>query len=320
MEKKTSRPRTEFLAIAVIFIIIALLLVVLIVGSGFRKNGGEVSAAASEDVSGGESGTESEASGQAESAEESVPTDWLTVRNSEVGKGLVALTSLPEDGSDPAEPAGLVNVYGSKNDTYSLSGSGLTLCSKAMNAVNRFLQAFHDAKGDTNIVLSRAYSKRAELGTQDEKREADLTTGNAISFVIYPSDPDGDTLGTGKFVWLRDNCTSHGFILRYPDEKLQYTGEAGDSRLYRFVGYTHAAYMGKFHYCLEEYLNVLRENTSYDAPARFEAGGENADRECLLYYVKASDGEETQIPVPEGTTDYEISGNGTDGFVVIVYV
>ena len=38
----------------------------------------------------------------------------------------------------------------------------------------------------------------------------------------------------------------------------------------------------------------------------------------IIYFVPASENDETAIPVPTGCESYEVSGNNEDGFIVTV--
>lgn len=57
--------------------------------------------------------------------------------------------------------------------------------------------------------------------------------------------------------WLRENAWRFGFIRRYPPDKAQLTGMAGESLHFRYVGKAHAAIMQTMAWCLEEYLSAL---------------------------------------------------------------
>ncbi|MBQ1254468.1 MAG: hypothetical protein IIX91_01650 [Clostridia bacterium] len=141
-------------------------------------------------------------------------------------------------------------------------------------------------------------------------------------FSLYPADKDGDNIGTGKFLWLVDNCNRFGFILRYPSLKSSVTQVSGygSGRVYRYVGYEHAAYMAKYHLCLEEYLDAVRPYTA-EAPLAVEYTDASGDaRKCWVYYVPAGEGETTSITIRGGEdTVYSVSGNGSDGFIVTCY-
>ena len=60
---------------------------------------------------------------------------------------------------------------------------------------------------------------------------------------------------TGK--WLIENCWKYGFILRYPENKIEITRFLFEPWHYRFVGVPEAQKITESGYCLEEYLNVI---------------------------------------------------------------
>lgn len=319
MQNEKKKIRSEYLYAALMCIAVALVIVILIVcGScepDVEGSGAESAASSAISVPG-----ESEMT-QEVSSEESVPTAFCTIEVPSAGKlsGSLALTNLPADGASVAEPEGLLSIYAEQNGSYALSGNSLRLHSDAIEALNEFAEAFEDAKGENNLIVDKAYTADvAENGV-----EADLTNGYTLMFSVWPVDPDGDYLGSGKFLWLADNCNSFGYILRYPAEKTEFThvSGTGTGRVYRYVGYEHAAHMGKYHLCLEEYLDAVRSFTS-ELPLEItykDASGD--ERVCSVYYVPASEGETTELPIRGGeNTDYSISGNGTDGFVVTCYL
>ena len=120
--------------------------------------------------------------------------------------------------------------------------------------------------------------------------------------------------------WLMANCYKFGFIDRYPDDKIKITGIEHDrdtnppSTHIRYVGYAHAYYMYENDLCLEEYLELLRTNYSYEGEhLTFTADDGNAYE---VYYCKA-EGKQIELPVPEDY-DYSISGDNMNGFIVTV--
>ena len=54
--------------------------------------------------------------------------------------------------------------------------------------------------------------------------------------------------------WLQEHSWEHGFILRYPGDKVEQTGYAYDPGHYRYVGREAAKEMWESGLCLEEYL------------------------------------------------------------------
>lgn len=313
-EKKQLRP--EYLWSALMCMIVALFIVLLIVLSSCRANGKK------EESSEHASSVPTEPVSQAESSEESRPTSFRTVEVNSADKtvGLLALTKLTEtDAPQPAELKKISSLMEQNDPGYGLANNSLLLHKDAIEALNRFTKAFQDAKGKTYLSIAKAYT--AASGLTDKAVEADLTTGYAIKLGFYKADPDGEVLGSGKYLWLVDNCNNYGFILRYPSDKEAVTKlEGGSKVMYRFVGYEHAAYMGVYHICLEEYIELLYSSTP-DSPLSFtyrDASG--AEKSCEVYYIAASDGEKTTLQIRgDESTPYQVSGDGKDGFIVTCY-
>jgi len=81
-------------------------------------------------------------------------------------------------------------------------------------------------------------------------------SGLAVSFAV------GNTLGaafqnTDAYRWLMDNAWKFGFVLRYPEGKLDVTGVPFRPYHFRYVGRLHAKLMAEEGLCLEEYLRVV---------------------------------------------------------------
>lgn len=56
--------------------------------------------------------------------------------------------------------------------------------------------------------------------------------------------------------WLRENCATYGFILRYPKDKESITGISYESWHFRYVGKEAATYIMNSNITLEEYLSL----------------------------------------------------------------
>lgn len=59
------------------------------------------------------------------------------------------------------------------------------------------------------------------------------------------------------YAWLHENCHRYGFILRYPADKVSYTGIIYEQWHYRYVGVEAATAMYDMGFCLEEYIAYL---------------------------------------------------------------
>lgn len=67
------------------------------------------------------------------------------------------------------------------------------------------------------------------------------------------SDSYGET-AAGQ--WLKENCSTYGFIIRYPQNKVGITGYKYEPWHIRYVGVSHAQSIMSQGICLEEYLGV----------------------------------------------------------------
>lgn len=64
---------------------------------------------------------------------------------------------------------------------------------------------------------------------------------------------------TEAYTWLINHCSDYGFILRYPQDKVDVTKINFEPWHYRYVGIEHAKYMQANGLCLEEYVALLKE-------------------------------------------------------------
>lgn len=328
MDNRSKRTRPEYLYAALLFIGTALLLVILIICGSCEPDEEQGPTGESSAFTSQTSDTSSEVSVPApESSEEetSLPEPSVDYAEFEVSTadkmtGILALTDPAHAAGITAEPDGLVRISSIKNDAYGLSGTALTLHKDAVEAMNAFAKAFRTAKGENSLIIHEGYKSGASV--KDDPIKKDLSNGYTVYFSLYPADKDGDNIGTGKYLWLANNCNRFGYILRYPSEKSDITHVSGygTGRVYRFVGYEHAAHMAKYHLCLEEYLDSLRLYTA-EAPLTIKyADSDGDEKTCWVYYVPAGEGEATTLTVRGGEDAiYSVSGNGSDGFIVTCY-
>ncbi len=62
---------------------------------------------------------------------------------------------------------------------------------------------------------------------------------------------------TKEYDWLIEHCAEYGFILRYPEDKVDITKVSYEPWHYRYVGKEHAAVIMEKEICLEEYVQDL---------------------------------------------------------------
>lgn len=108
--------------------------------------------------------------------------------------------------------------------------------------------------------------------------------------------------------WLKEHAWAHGFILRYPEDKTEITGIQYEPWHFRYVGQPHSMIMKELNLTLEEYLDYLKEQSSY----RTTVDG----KEYEIKYVAVTS-KDMEIEIPAGS-EYGISGNNIDGIIVTV--
>ena len=112
------------------------------------------------------------------------------------------------------------------------------------NNVNSGL-SLEEAKAKTN--KSRAYP-----GTSEHN------LGLAIDILAKGStDLSNNFENTAQFKWLSENAENYGFILRYPEDKVEITGMIYQPWHWRYVGVDAATQMKNNNQCLEEYLGAI---------------------------------------------------------------
>lgn len=80
-------------------------------------------------------------------------------------------------------------------------------------------------------------------------------TGLCVDFMTSTmSDLDNSFLSTEASKWLKENAWRFGFILRYPEDKVNVTQYDHESWHYRFVGVDAAAVIHQNGWCFEEYI------------------------------------------------------------------
>ena len=138
-------------------------------------------------------------------------------------------------------------------------------------------------------------------------------TGLAVDLGIRKEDIDfirPDFPYTGMCKIFRQHSIRYGFIERYPKGKENITGIAHEPWHFRYVGYPHAAIMMEKDFCLEEYINFLKQFRYGDAPYFWRT--ENSD--IAISYI-AANGNDTQFQIAEDIS-YSISGNNVDGYII----
>ncbi len=253
----------------------------------------------------------------------------VKVNNSDIYTGSLILVNkdYPShiDGIDP------VSLFEVKSSTYGVSDASVMINKSIVDATNKMFDDYYDIYGTNDIFVACAYRSYetqkslydAELNNNPENGEdlvappgySDHQTGFVFDLDRLSNNAAGIGFdGTGDTQWFLDNCANYGFIVRYPEDKVDITKYDYEPWHYRYVGVPHALYMREKNLCLEEYIDRIKSNTKDNPLVVSSAAGETW---CMWYEKAYEEGDVTQFAVPKDC-ECEISGNNVDGFIVTV--
>lgn len=96
---------------------------------------------------------------------------------------------------------------------------------------------------------------------------SDHQTGLAVDFITDKVPYTGDDFAnTNEYLWLMANAQNYGFILRFPESKVNITGINPQPFHFRYVGEEDAKIIQNAGICLEEYLTKM-SSTGAASPA-----------------------------------------------------
>ncbi|MCE5343508.1 MAG: D-alanyl-D-alanine carboxypeptidase family protein [Eubacteriales bacterium] len=102
---------------------------------------------------------------------------------------------------------------------------------------------------------SRADALSATRLTVADPGTSEHQTGLAFDITV------ADTIfkGTKQQLWLDKNCWDYGFIVRYQEDKEKITGYVAECWHIRYVGISHSTVIRDHDWCLEEYINAMKQ-------------------------------------------------------------
>lgn len=233
----------------------------------------------------------------------------MTVPASQLSSGPLAIIN-SEFNTNTSETTGMVNLIEVKNEYYSLNYESISIGKEAAEALNEMMEAYNSATGLADFVVygtTETYTGESSIYT---RCFPESKTGNTIDLAVKGY--DGSLLvydGLDAEKWIIENCNKYGYIVRYPQDKKNITGQDSCIWHLRYVGKLHAAVMDEKSFCLEEYVNFLK-SYNVNMPLNYILNGVKYE----VYYT-ASMGDVTSVRVPVSGS-YTISGNNLDGFIV----
>ena len=256
----------------------------------------------------------------------------ISVPSSDIHTGDLILVNYQYRYCFPEED-NIVNIYDNKTENYKLASDTLELDGRVLGIFNEMLAQFVRDKGRRDVIINSGYRNEEDQIAIYENYMAwygqdyadayvsnpghsEHHTGLAVDMAAYTD--EGVSLTFDKhedFAWFSHVSHEFGFILRYPEYKKDITKIAYEPWHFRYVGKPHAYYMYAHDLCLEEYTDFIKQYTySEDGEAHLKFR-DNEEQEWEVYYIPASDEENTLLYVPT-EREYTVSGNNVDGFVI----
>lgn len=273
--------------------------------------------------------TQNDSTSQTVPEDTAPPFDYSGYSKITVSKGALSEGSLVlvnrEHGYEISPSLSHINLYADKSRHYSVALADITLNEEAYNALGKMTNAFYSETGLEVLQITAGFRTKEQQtdfyknmvsSVEDEgyyelAGYSDHHTGYAFDVKLYLD--DGTSLSYGKNAekhakWVIDNHCKYGFVMRYPGDKTEHTGIIAEGNHFRYVGIPHSVYMGDNNLCLEEYISHLKSFTVQE-PLKIVTGGKT----YCVYYTQMI-GETMEMYVPN--TQYTLSGNNVDGFVV----
>lgn len=258
----------------------------------------------------------------------------VTISADSITRGSLILVSFVRGAEyDFSAKDSFISLYGNKTPSYRISSTALTLHSDTVAAFNEMFDAYNAETQNKDYQITQAARTFDEqkaiydsyLETYGVEMGSSLAaapgysehhSGYAVDMNVYTADGISYSLGTASdtdpiYGWIYDNAHKYGFILRYPDGKINITGITNEPWHFRYVGKGHATYMTENNLVLEEYIDLLYKYPYDGKHLTFTADG----TEYEVFYL-AFDGEsEKTVALPKDAF-YTLSGNNVDGVIV----
>ncbi len=250
----------------------------------------------------------------------------LTVDDSHLSKGSLLLINNDHKYTIPGDlNLILISEYRDANSSdipYSvLEKYHYKLDAVATEYAHKMLCDMGKSTGNDDIMITSAFRSYDDQMVSSASTAAGHSDHHSGMLICIKG--SNGALAEENLAWLEKNADKYGFVIRYPEDKAEITGVSDYTQAYRYVGVAHAKYMKDNNLCLEEYVEYLKDSTSYSEPLSITV---DDDSVYYVYYAEASSGDEIKVPVktanPDGSMnfDYTISGTNDGGVVVTVKV
>lgn len=195
---------------------------------------------------------------------------------------------------------------------YGLLDTSIRLSESVAHKFNKMIKAA-EKDGVNHFLISSGYRDFEEQEQLYEEKGSDYALpaqysehNLGLSLDIGSSQSEMSKAPEGK--WLENNSWKYGFILRYPKDKTEITGIKYEPWHFRYVGLPHSAIIYEKGIVLEQYLDLLKENSEISTVV-------DGKTYTVNYYPVSG---YTSIKIPkEG--QYKTSGDNMDGVIVTTF-
>lgn len=256
--------------------------------------------------------------------------DYISVQQQDVYRGKLSLINNSHEYHFLGQEE-LVKVV-RKDKAYKVEDKEILLNKETLNQFDRMMKDFKRSTGKHDIILTSGYRSIMDQEEVLKEKEKLLGKEEAFNWAMHPGYSEhhsgyavdisiytdkGNYIkyrGQNEYGWINENSYKYGFIRRYSEKKMYLTGVKNEEWHYRYVGIPHSYLMVELNFCLEEYINYLKQFTFDKQHLKISLKQGNYE----VYFVPAQEGQvETKVPVPRNKV-YSISGNNEDGYIVTV--
>lgn len=238
----------------------------------------------------------------------------ITKDPSDIHRGYLILINHEHAYTFP-EDIGLYRIADKGIASIRLQIQGFQLVRSIIEPLGDMMADYIAETGDTTVTVIAAYRSFATQQTMRDRHgtaaalpgHSEHHAGLAFDFGIFIGDTRSMFTGTGTTAWFAQNSYRYGYVLSFPADKTEITGTQYEPWHFRYVGLPHSYIMFQENFVLEEYIDYLRQYT-FESPLTVERDGTIYE----IYFTV-----DTEIRVP-ADTEFVISGNNVDGFIVTV--
>ncbi len=246
----------------------------------------------------------------------------VTRPNSAVHAGELIAVNKEHAYAFPASEAELLNIYDNRtkvngSNPYQIGMREWKMNKTAFAAFDAMMAKYYEISGDASTQITsayRTYEDQNKLNSSIDAGYSDHHTGYCVTLQKATTSSNGSREKLESDHWIYQNAHKYGFIVRYPDSKVDVTGVSDYNYCFRYVGVAHASYINANGLALEEYLTLLKTDYAGNTHLKIDAADGNRYE---VYYVATANGELTTVSVPENFA-YTVSGDNIGGFVVTV--